>query len=63
MELIKAIFPWGPVLFGIGFLARLIAAFLTSVGISAPLGLTEMQTGLIVGGTWGLVAKFGGRWI
>lgn len=63
MELLKAIYPWGPFLFGIGFLAPLIAAIMTNIGVTAPLGLTEIQTGLIIGGTWGLIAKFGGRWI
>jgi len=63
MELLKAIFPWGPVLFGIGFLAPLIAAIMTNMGVTSPLGLTEIQTGLIIGSIWGLVAKFGGRWI
>lgn len=63
MELLKAIAPWGPFLFGIGFLAPLIAAIMTSIGVAAPLGLTEIQTGLLIGGGWGLIAKFGGRWI
>ncbi len=63
MELLKAVYPWGPVLFGIGFLAPLIAAIMTSIGIAAPFGLAEIQIGLIIGGTWGLIAKFGGRWI
>lgn len=63
MTILKALFPWGPVFFGLGFLAPLIAALMINLTITAPFGLTEVQTGLIVGGTWGLVAKFGGRWI
>jgi len=63
MALLKALFPWGPVFFGIGFLAPLIAAIMVALNIPAPMGLSEIYIGLAIGTTWGLVAKFGGRWI
>lgn len=63
MALLKALFPWGPVLFGIGFLAPLIAAIMGALNIPAPFGLEEIHIGLAIGTMWGLIAKFGGRWI
>ncbi|MEQ9519606.1 MAG: hypothetical protein RLN89_09220 [Parvibaculum sp.] len=63
MAILKRLYPWGPVFFGIGFLAPLFAALMEAFGIAAPLGLSEIQTGLLIGTGWGLVAKFGGRWI
>jgi hypothetical protein len=63
MAILKVLFPWGPVFFGIGFLAPLIATLMTTANISAPFGLSEIQIGLVIGASWGLIAKFGGRWI
>ena len=63
MNLLKMLYPWGPVFFGIGFLAPLFAALMESTGITAPFGLSTIETVLIIGITWGLIAKFGGRWI
>ncbi len=63
MALLKALFPWGPVFFGIGFLAPLIATVMAQAGIAAPVGLTEIQVGLIIGASLGLIAKLRGRWI
>jgi hypothetical protein len=57
------IFEWMPVIFGVGFLAPVIAAFLNAGGVAAPLGFAPIQVGLAVGLTWGLIAKFTGRWI
>jgi hypothetical protein len=63
MTILKALFPWGPVFFGLGFLAPLIASLMIALSIAAPFGLNEIHVGLVIGGTWGLIAKFGGRWI
>ena len=63
MALLKALFPWGPVFFGIGFLAPLIATVMAETGIAAPIGLTEIQLGLIIGASLGLIAKFRGSWV
>ncbi len=63
MAILKLLYPWGPLFFGIGFLAPLFAALMQAAGITPPLDLTEIQAGLIIGSTWGAIAKFGGRWI
>jgi hypothetical protein len=60
---LMSVVSWLPVIFGVGFLGPVIAAFLTAAGIDAPLGLAPIQVGLAVGLVWGTIAKFGGRWI
>jgi hypothetical protein len=55
--------PWGPLLFGIGFLAPLIATLTTLVGVSPPFGLSTIQTGVVIGTSWGLYAKVRGSWL
>ncbi len=62
-HVLQALGPWGPVLFGFGFLAPLIATLLKDAGLAAPLGLTPIQFGLILGPVLGLSAKLRGRWI
>jgi len=57
------IFDWLPVLFGIGFLAPVIAAFMNVGGIAELFGVAPIYYGLAIGLTWGLVAKLTGRWI
>jgi hypothetical protein len=54
---------WGPVFFGVAFLAPLIAQSLEAGGASAPLGATPLQFGLVAGVALGLVAKLRGRWV
>lgn len=54
---------WGPVLFGIGFVAPLIAQSLDAARIPAPWGLTPLQLGLAVGLAAGSVAKLRGSWL
>lgn len=63
MELLEKLYRWGPVFFGIGFLAPLIAQGMTALDLDAPFGLSQIQFGLLVGTGWGLIAKVGGRWI
>lgn len=63
IDLVRKAFDWGPVLFGIGFLAPLIAQSLDAASISAPMGLSSIQLGLVIGATTGLVAKFRGTWV
>ena len=55
--------PWGPVFFGVGFLAPLIAQTIEAVDRVPPLGLTPIEAGLIGGATLGLAAKLRGRWL
>lgn len=61
--ILTPIFDWLPVLFGIGFLAPVIAAFMNVGGLHELFGITAIYYGLGIGLTWGLVAKFSGRWI
>jgi hypothetical protein len=62
-KILKALGPWGPVLFGFGFLAPLIATLIERGGVTPPLGLSPIVVGLIVGPLLGLSAKLRGRWI
>ncbi len=54
---------WGPVFFGIGFIAPLVAQTMDAAGVAAPFGLATIQVGLVVGTTMGLVAKQRGSWL
>lgn len=54
---------WGPVLFGIGFLAPLIAQSMEAADVPVPFDLTPLQLGLIVGPSLGLVAKLRRSWV
>jgi hypothetical protein len=60
---IKKIFSIMPFLFGIGFIAPLIAQTMGVWGWDAPWGLAPLTFGLIIGGTWGLYATIRGRWL
>lgn len=62
-SILQTLGPWGPVLFGFGFLAPLIATLLQDAGITPPLGLSPVQLDLILGPALGLSAKLRGRWI
>lgn len=63
VQLIKAVFYLGPLLFGIGFLAPLTAQVITAMGWTPPFGLTPLLTGLILGGAFAVIAQIRGRWI
>lgn len=63
MKAIAFGFSLGPILFGIGFLAPMIAALLGLAGIAAPLGLTPIQFGLGLGILLGLVARQRRTWL
>ena len=52
-----------PFLFGIGFLAPLIAQGLVACGLTEPLGVAPIAWGLAVGGGWGLYAALRGAWL
>lgn len=56
-------FALGPLLFGIGFLAPLIATLCNSFGISSPLGLLPIAFGLIIGAGLGLLAIIRKTWL
>ena len=63
MELIKKLGGFGPVLFGIGFIAPLIAQSLDAAELSAPLGLSNIAFGLVVGVSLGTIARLRGTWL
>ena len=60
---VKALFQWMPFIFGIGFIAPLIAQTMAYWDIAAPFGMTRIMFGLAVGAPWGLYAVLRGRWI
>ncbi len=62
-KILQTLGPWGPVFFGIGFLAPLIAQSMETLQVAAPFGLSFIQTGLLIGAGLGLAAKLRGRWI
>ena len=53
----------GPVLFGVAFLAPLIAQSLEAASLPAPFGLAPIHFGLALGLALGVVAAFRGRWV
>ena len=63
LEFLGKLGEWGPVLFGLGFIAPLIAQSMDAAGVAAPFGLTPLQLGLIIGPSMGLVAKLRRSWI
>lgn len=60
---LRALYAIGPVLFGLGFLAPVLAELLPLAGWPAPLGLSPFEAGLVIGGAWGLYAQIRGSWI
>jgi hypothetical protein len=53
--------PWGPLFFGVGFIAPLMATLMTRSGLE--LSLSPIWPGVALGGAWGLYARFRGSWI
>jgi hypothetical protein len=60
---LKQLFHWMPLLFGVGFIAPLIAQSMALWEIEAPLGMSRLLFGLAIGAPWGLYAVLRGRWI
>lgn len=60
MKLIGFLF--SPIVFGLGFLAPLIAQTLTASGLVIA-GMDNIYIGLIIGGLLGLIAQFRGSWV
>ncbi|MCB2077390.1 MAG: hypothetical protein KDE55_06785 [Novosphingobium sp.] len=52
-----------PFLFGIGFIAPLIAQTMAAWDWAAPFGMSRIGFGLAIGGPWGLYATLRGRWL
>ena len=53
----------GPVLFGVAFLAPLIAQSLKATSLPTPFGLTPIHFGLALGLSLGVIAAMRGRWV
>lgn len=53
----------GPILFGVAFIAPLIAQSLEAASLPAPFGLEALHFGLGTGLALGVVAALRGRWI
>ena len=59
----RHLFQWMPLLFGIGFIAPVIAQTMAVWDIAAPLGMSRVMFGLLIGAPWGVYAMLRGRWI
>ncbi len=60
---LRALFDWMPVIFGIWFVAPVIAAFIVLSGVDLPFDRAPIELGLALGLGWGIIAKVTGRWI
>ena len=60
---LQKLFAIMPLLFGIGFIAPVIAQVMAVWGVDAPLGMHRLTYGLLIGTSWGLYATIKGRWI
>ena len=60
---IKQIFRFMPLIFGIGFIAPLIAQTMAYWGWAAPFGMSRTMFGLAIGTPWGAYALIRGRWL
>jgi hypothetical protein len=64
MELaLRKLFYVMPFLFGIGFIAPLIAQTMAYWDVAPPFGMSRIVFGLAIGAPWGLYAMLRGRWI
>ncbi len=60
---VRGLFSWMPLLFGIGFIAPLIAQIMQRLDIPAPAGISPILFGLLIGAPWGLLTVVRGRWL
>ena len=63
ITVIKTIFYFGPLIFGLGFIAPLSAQIIAAAGWTLPFGLTPLIAGLMIGGGLGLIAQIRGTWV
>lgn len=63
ISLIATVFKYGPILFGFGFIAPLIAQLIQRFFPALDQGYWPLIVGLLIGATWGLLAQARGRWI
>ena len=60
---VRQLLNWMPFLFGIGFIAPLVAQSMAVWGVDAPWGMSRIAFGLLIGAPWGLYAVIRGRWV
>jgi len=60
---VQTIFYYGPIWFGLGFLAPLISQSIQAFGWTPPFDLAPLYVGLIIGGTYAIIAQVWRRWI
>jgi len=60
---LRKLLVWLPFLFGVGFIAPLIAEGMAWLGWHGPFGLSRIACGLVIGASWGLHAVRRGRWL
>jgi hypothetical protein len=60
---VKQLFHWMPFLFGIGFIAPLVAQTMQAWAVAAPFGMSPIAFGLLVGAPWGFATVLRGRWL
>lgn len=63
IKFIALIFKFGPIIFGIGFMAPLFTALIVRAGLALPFDLTPLLAGLLLGGGFGLFAQLRGSWV
>ena len=63
VQVVKTVFYFGPLIFGLGFIAPLSAQIIDAILWIPPFGLSSLTIGLITGGALGLLAQFRGRWV
>ena len=63
VQVVKTVFYFGPLIFGLGFIAPLSAQIIDAMSWIPPFGLSSLTIGLIIGGALGMLAQFRGRWV
>jgi hypothetical protein len=63
MEFLNKFKDIGPLLFGIGFVAPLIAQSMDALFFTAPFGMSNLALGLLVGVIGGVIATRRGTWL
>ena len=60
---IASVMAWGPVLFGLGFVAPLISQSMQALAIDRVWGVGSLGWGIGLGLSLGLIARWRGSWL
>jgi len=63
VQTLTALFSVSPILFGIAFMAPVLAEIMRAAGLATPFGVPAIAVGLIVGLVWGTYATVKGSWL